>query len=279
MTEGLDGAIQKEIKFQKANFNRLLEIDLRQDAILLSGILAYKGYPCNVTCQNQGVCIPRFNTFECKCLEGFSGKMCQRVNGRSIRNHLEVKKNSPQSIYFDGHTEMLLNEKTNDFSKIQSMIRFEIVFRPKSQNGLILFTGNNQFESYLYLALINGKLEYSFSLPNQKQTFYFQSKKKISKNFWSSVNYIGYGNLVTDGFIRLGGYRKIPSRLRKFLKIGFRGCIKEFKVDNKLINLIENNLNENFYPNLCSLVTFEIGMYPVSPSTLQPTRPSGRITI
>lgn len=82
----------------------MFDTDIRQDAILIGGILSYTGYPCNVTCYNQGVCFPRFNNFKCKCLEGFSGKFCQHgnlflvnfrklikilfylANGRKIRN-------------------------------------------------------------------------------------------------------------------------------------------------------------------------------------------------
>ena len=32
---------------------------------------------------------------------------------------------------------------------------------------------------------------------------------------------------------------------------GFQGCIFEFKIDDRLIDLVKNNLNTNYYPSLC----------------------------
>lgn len=73
----------------------------------------------------------------------------------------------------------------------------------------------------------------------------------ILNSTFDETNYVGYGNLITDGYIRLGGYRKIPSKMAQILKIGFQGCIKELKIDNKSINLAEDNLNLNFFPSFC----------------------------
>lgn len=79
------------------------------------------------------------------------------------------------------------------------------------------------------------------------------NNKFILNKTFDEINYIGYGSLITDGYVRLGGYRKLPFELSKILKVGFQGCIKDFKIDGDTINLIEKNLNSNFYPNFCSI--------------------------
>lgn len=72
-------------------------------------------------------------------------------------------------------------------NKIRKINILEIILKPKSKNGLLLFTGNTLFESFLYLALNNRRLEYSFKLPNQKQVFFFQTFKKLSNTKWSVI--------------------------------------------------------------------------------------------
>lgn len=81
---------------------------------------------------------------------------------------------------------------------------------------------------------------------------------------FDEVNYVGYGNLATDGYLRVGGYRKLPFGMTQNLYNGFQGCIAEFKIDERLIDLITNNLNTKYYPNLC---TFSNGNFSVFSQT------------
>lgn len=162
--------------------------------------------------------------------------------------------------------------------KIQTTNKFELTFKTKSQNGLILYTGNGNLNSYLLIAFISGKLVYSFSLPKQKQVFTLSSPTRLNDNKWHSIviernkrkatltidgsvklnatfdeiNYVGFGNLATDGYLRIGGYRKLPFGMAQSLHQGFQGCMFEFKIDDRLIDLIKHNLNTNYYPSLCS---------------------------
>lgn len=82
---------------------------------------------------------------------------------------------------------MIFKKISHNIDEINSLRKLDVVFKPRSPNGLIFFTGNEQFNSYLYIALINGRLEYSFSLPNQKKAFNFQTEKKLNLKNWSSV--------------------------------------------------------------------------------------------
>ena len=73
---------------------------------------------------------------------------------------------------------------------------------------------------------------------------------KLNEKF-DQVNYVGYGDLITDGYLRLGGYRKLPFGFSQNFYVGFQGCIQEFKIDERVIDLVKNNLNKAFYPNTC----------------------------
>ena len=50
----------------------------------------------------------------------------------------------------------------------------------------------------------------------------------------------------------LGGYRKLPFGFSKPFYQGFQGCISEFKVDDRIIDLMRNNLNPDIIPVRCS---------------------------
>ena len=76
------------------------------------------------------------------------------------------------------------------------------------------------------------------------------NEQRLNGTF-DEVNYVGFGSLITDGFIRLGGYRRLPFGMTQSLYQGFQGCISEFKVDDRLIDLVQNNLNKNFNPAIC----------------------------
>ncbi len=150
------------------------------------------------------------------------------------------------------------------------------------------------------MGFLNGKLSYSFSLPKQKQIFSLITPFKMNDNKWHTViiernkrkailnidfklklngsfdeiNYVGFGNLVSDGYIRLGkfqndfwrkksfsfyfenfllgGYRKLPFGFSQPFYQGFQGCISEFKVDDRIIDLMRNNLNPDVFPIRCS---------------------------
>ena len=89
---------------------------------------------------------------------------------------------------------------------------------------------NKNLKSYLIVGFLNGRLSYSFSLPKQKQIFSLITPFKMNDNKWHTViiernkrkailnidfkiklngsfdeiNYVGFGNLISDGYIRLG---------------------------------------------------------------------------
>lgn len=60
MIKGLKGAIQR------IKINKVSRKDLRINAIELSDIKAFEGYPCNhKLCKNDAMCRPFLNKFKC----------------------------------------------------------------------------------------------------------------------------------------------------------------------------------------------------------------------
>lgn len=177
----------------------------------------------------------------------------------------------------DGHTELLFRNRISDITKIQSTNKFEIAFKTRSANGLLLFTGISSLNSYLFVGFIAGKIFYSFRLPNHKQNFSLKSVHRFDDNKWhiltiernrrkvelvidniikynasfDETNYVGFGDLVTDGYIRVGGYRRLPFGINHLFHHGFNGCIAKLKLDDRLVNLIDFNLNQKYYPTFC----------------------------
>lgn len=119
---------------------------------------------------------------------------------------------------------------------------------------------------------------FTFRLPSHKHVFIISSKERLNDNKWhlvsvernkrkailtidnkskylatfDKINYIGYGNLATDGYIRVGGYRRLPFGLNLKFYAGFNGCIADFKLDDRLIDLVTYNLNNRYFPSVCS---------------------------
>jgi hypothetical protein len=164
------------------------------------------------------------------------------------------------------------SEKTQVFNK------YEIRVRTKKENGLVLYTGNGKSKSFLALAFTAGRIVFSFSLPKLKQTVSLSSPNKLNDNKWHMVTiertkrraeliidsniklqaffdetyYIGFGSLNVDGYVRVGGYRKLPTGLPWSYYHGFQGCIAKFKIEDRLVDIVENNLNKRYFPNMCS---------------------------
>lgn len=68
---------------------------------------------------------------------------------------------------------------------------------------------------------------------------------------FDEINYVGYGYLTTDGYVRLGGYRKIPIGKKSSLSQGFRGCVARFEIEDRPVDIVQSNLNSNYHLNVC----------------------------
>jgi cadherin EGF LAG seven-pass G-type receptor 1 len=163
---------------------------------------------------------------------------------------------------------------------LQRTNKFKIILRTKSLNGLLLYCGKENSKSYLLLGILNGKFVFMFSLPQRKKSFSLTSKAKLNDNKWHTItvernkrkatllvdaeqrinvtfdvyntNDIDFGDLLTDGLIHVGGYRKLSKGFSQSFYHGFQGCITELKIDDREIDLIKNNLNNKILPTKCS---------------------------
>ncbi len=69
---------------------------------------------------------------------------------------------------------------------------------------------------------------------------------------FSIVNFVGKGDLLSDGYLRVGGYRRLPFGFSQDFYYGFQGCIQGMKIDDRPVDLVRYNLNSNFRPSYCS---------------------------
>lgn len=160
---------------------------------------------------------------------------------------------------------------------MQNTNRFEISFRTRKSNGLLIFTGNTDATSYLAIGIAHGKLLFQFVTQNQKYPFTLQSLQKLNDGQWHSViaqrnkrkaillidreykingtldktNYYSFNSLNTDGLVRIGGYRRLPYGLSRAYYHAFQGCISNLKIDNRRIDLIANNVVTDYHPIRC----------------------------
>lgn len=196
----------------------------------------------------------------------------------SSLNYYSNKNESFDTLYLDGHTELMYKNRIYEMIKIQTSNKFELTFRTKHQNGLLLYIGKGDLDSYLLVGFQAGKLVYSFSLSKHKQAFTLVSPVKLNDNKWHTItidrnkrrtllnidfkyrlngtfdeiNYVGFGNLLSDGYLRVGGWRRLPSGFNLPFYQGFQGCLNELKVDERLIDLVRHNINTDLIPVKCS---------------------------
>lgn len=91
------------------------------------------------------------------------------------------------ALNLDGHTELFYKNRIFDSIKIQKTNKFEIKFKTKNPNGLLLYTGVGNLNSYLLIALINGKVVFTFSLPKVKRVFSLSSTQRLNDNSWHTI--------------------------------------------------------------------------------------------
>jgi hypothetical protein len=91
---------------------------------------------------------------------------------------------------------------------------------------------------------------YIFKRTKRKASLSIDSDIRLNSTF-DETNYVGFGNLAVDGYIRIGGYRKLPHGMLNSYYQGFQGCIAKFKIDDRLVDIVANNLNTKNYPSFC----------------------------
>ncbi|XP_067139294.1 agrin-like isoform X3 [Centruroides vittatus] len=254
---GFNGALQRIV------VNGELLEDLRKIAKDSRGVSSYRGPPCSENpCLNSGICKPQLNDYHCQCPIPYAGRKCEKYVERGEMD---------QPVFFDGSTflgfpsKLAIREEGDElednWSKGETQNRFEIRFRTDSPNGLLLWTnkGSTIRGDYLALALVEGYIELSFNLGQQKQPLIIQNPIKVNDDKWHVVvvdrnkrqgalqvdnsepvigtSDVGATELNADGILWIGGVPDLPSGLPTPYYKNFVGCIHSVIVDGEGLRL------------------------------------------
>ncbi|XP_064625648.1 pikachurin-like [Lineus longissimus] len=250
LSVGFNGCVEKlEINSRSYDFRRQPFVG---DAIYGLDVDECSASVCKgVRCLNNGSCQPQSpDKHVCLCPLGFVGDNCERAVSLVLP-------------YFSG----------NSYLRHQGLMRtsltnteIEILFKPVSSNGVILYNGYtwDRRGDFFSLALVNGYLEFRFDLGSGPAEI--RSRDPLLLNHWHYVHLSrtgrygimeidkqapveGYAGgayvqltLMLDLFI--GGHRNYDET-SAFLKSSksFEGCIQKISINGKKIDLVKGAID------------------------------------
>uniref|UniRef100_A0A665WYQ5 Agrin n=1 Tax=Echeneis naucrates TaxID=173247 RepID=A0A665WYQ5_ECHNA len=261
LTDGFKGTIQKIVLIGTPI--------LKEDhALRSSNVAMFQDHPCSQDpCHNGGLCNPQLDTYECVCLNGFSGGHCQNTI-------YEKSAGETEAIAFDGrtfieyHNAVTKSQLTNEIPDEKALLvnKFELSIRTEATQGLVLWSGKGVERSdYIALAIVDGRIQMTYDLGSKPVVL--RSSVRVDTNNWIRIKAsralrdgsLQVGNeaavtgssplaatqLDTDGALWLGGLEElaVARRLPKAYSTGFVGCIKDVVVDGVELHLVEDALN------------------------------------
>jgi protein crumbs len=123
-----------------------------------------------VECQNEGACLPYYvateHKFNCSCLPGFRGKLCETATTMSFQNNSYVTVDSPD------------NNNNSGGEGYELKLRF----RTTLQDGLLAI---GQGETYYQLRLQSGRLNLHSSLLNRWEGVFIG--QDLNNGDWQAV--------------------------------------------------------------------------------------------
>ncbi|XP_065069977.1 pikachurin-like [Rhopilema esculentum] len=201
------------------------------------------GFCLERKCSNNGVCVPSIeNSANCHCHLGYSSSNCSTAANITVPQF-----NGPGFMQFEG----LL-------SGAWSTLDIEVVIKPQTKNGLVLFNGDRRdgHGDFVLLALRNGSAELRYDCGTGEAII--KSQRQLVMNKWYHIKVVRRGrtaNLSVDNDVPVTGNSKGPFqmlKLREPLFIGgtndfssipiaaeahthFKGCIEKITINNKLL--------------------------------------------
>uniref|UniRef100_A0AAQ5YE36 Agrin n=1 Tax=Amphiprion ocellaris TaxID=80972 RepID=A0AAQ5YE36_AMPOC len=244
LTEGFKGTIQK----------------VNENALRSSNVAMFQDHPCSQEpCHNGGRCNPQLDTYECVCLNGFSGGHCQNTI-------YEKSAGETEAVAFDGRTFIEYHNAVTKSEKALLVNKFELSIRTEATQGLVLWSGKGiERSDYIALAIVDGHVQMTYDLGSKPVVL--RSSVRVDTNRWIRIKAsralrdgsLQVGNeaavtgssplaatqLDTDGALWLGGLEElaVARRLPKAYSTGFVGCIKDVVVDGVDLHLVEDALN------------------------------------
>ncbi|XP_053280013.1 agrin isoform X2 [Pleuronectes platessa] len=253
LTDGFKGTIQKIILMGTP-------ILREENAQRSSNVAMFQHHPCSQDpCHNGGQCTPQLDTYECVCLNGFSGGHCQNTI-------YEKSAGETEAVAFDGRTFIEYHNAVTKSEKALLVNKFELSIRTEATQGLVLWSGKGVERSdYIALAIVDGHVQMIYDLGSKPVVL--RSSVRVDTNRWIRIKAsralrdgsLQVGNeaaitgssplastqLDTDGALWLGGLEElaVARRLPKAYSTGFVGCIKDVVVDGVELHLVEDALN------------------------------------
>uniref|UniRef100_A0A3P8SH97 Agrin n=1 Tax=Amphiprion percula TaxID=161767 RepID=A0A3P8SH97_AMPPE len=253
LTEGFKGTIQKIILMGTP-------ILREENALRSSNVAMFQDHPCSQEpCHNGGQCNPQLDTYECVCLNGFSGGHCQNTI-------YEKSAGETEAVAFDGRTFIEYHNAVTKSEKALLVNKFELSIRTEATQGLVLWSGKGiERSDYIALAIVDGHVQMTYDLGSKPVVL--RSSVRVDTNRWIRIKAsralrdgsLQVGNeaavtgssplaatqLDTDGALWLGGLEElaVARRLPKAYSTGFVGCIKDVVVDGVDLHLVEDALN------------------------------------
>ncbi|PRD31962.1 UNVERIFIED_CONTAM: Agrin [Trichonephila clavipes] len=233
---GLDGAIQRII------VNDEIWDDILSFSTGQRNIEHFTGPPCVPDiCKNNGRCIPILEDYRCQCVDGYSGKWCNKSE-----EIMEMNDNVfNQPVKFDGSNFMQFSDGTRGMKLKKTRENYiTITFRTNQEHGLMLWMnkGPNMRGDYIAIAIVRGYITLSFNLGKETVPLISKSHFKVNDNNWHTVTVKstsepGATELNTDGILWIGGSTAVPSGFPEAYYHGFRGCISSITIDSESLNL------------------------------------------
>ncbi|KAL5014686.1 hypothetical protein ScPMuIL_008956, partial [Solemya velum] len=222
----------------------------------------FGGPPCNINpCMNGGVCVARLDNADCRCPKKYMGNRCERL-AEALDTSLPIK--------FDGSMSLKYQNEGKTQQTAQRTNNFHFRFRSNKDNGLILFqnSGISVKGDYLAIAMVDGKIEFSYNLGKQtdRDLHIIRSLVKVSDGQWHTANIQrdsrvgslqvdeeaaiidqstdGATQLDTDGLLWLGGKRELPWGLPTEYYNVFEGCITDMYINDEKLKLFDDIQNK-----------------------------------
>ncbi|CAF1038649.1 unnamed protein product [Didymodactylos carnosus] len=154
----------------------------------------------------------------------------------------------------------------------QSRNYFNLSLKTKLLFGLIFYIGQLNdthpalYDRYLSLTVNNGYVEFSYKLQSNRNAIILKSKQRIDDGQWHRIEIrriaryatlkIDNENLIqkiarnikrssnltfdSDGYLYMGGYRRLCVHYPEHYCQPFQGCIQSFRIDKRHLNMIQD---------------------------------------
>lgn len=170
-------------------------------------------------CLNGGRCLRKEGGFTCQCPDGFAGDECQidlsanslsLAHGRRLCRSgvcpaVQLPGNCTGGPHYTPHTCQLKSRSfyrgsflTFPALRQRYRLHLKLSFATRERNGLLLYNGRyNERNDFIALELVDGRLQFSFSLGANRTTVRLDRTASLADGQWHTVT-VDYVNRVSS---------------------------------------------------------------------------------